>query len=1117
MENQYSMKHIIPKIYTKQLFALSILFLFGIVVWFYGPNILPVLQAPERRFYIISVFFMAWFIKFLFFDTDTEHEYKTIPTTLIDKKIKILYGRFEGAMEFLKKTTITKQGKSITLSELPWHLLIGSSGSGKTTLLANANVNFILAKQFKKEQIKSLPLSGHCAWWATRDLVLVDVPGAHITINTQTGNILWNSLIDLIKKNRQPRALGGVVIALNLPELLRKQCLQQKKQILNEIKQCIVNLREQFGTQLPFYLVITKCDLLPGFLEYFSDCGGDELTQAWGITLPVLKSKDKIQDVFAHRFNALIKRINKQLLWRLHQERNPNARPFIKDFPLQVERLKEGITHFLKALQVPDLRLQGVYLTSAIQSNQDDSGSQLPVTINASQALQFTRYPVLAAKPYFVRQLILQGLLSSADNSSSAMPPQFTWIRPAIYAASVSAVVLSGVLLGQDFQKSIKQVYALQNDLAQYQLNMQQSTSEENHLTKALPLLDALSKATAHSNHSLSRFVNILSFYSQKSEQTASTVYQQALQTIILPAIKSDLEKFLQATNDKNPAQIYMALKAYLMLSDAQNVQADFVVSTIQQITSNTLSDKASHKLSAHIRFMFENAWQPAELDTNLIAQARRQLTSMPTTELGFVILKNIGENNLENTLNLGANIGNQPVFISKQIAKIPNLFTAKSYQAVLSEEIVTAAAETLQGNWVLGIASSAPDQDAITSLTEQLRTQYIANYVDIWEGLIANINLSTPTTLAQMQEMVSHLTNSTSPLLQLLQTVQQNTSFQPIIAASPKIQTLNALISNMQNTQQGALYPAFVSLRQLDSYLQHTLNTNDAAKSTFLAAKNHGLNPAGDPITQLHVIAEQSPEPLKNWLNLIATQSWKLIMDDTGRYIENNWRTTVASTYRSQLMNRYPFNQNSNQDVDLSQFVAFMGQPGTLNNFYQTLLKPFVNETDKKWQWKTFDNQRLPFSDLALDQIQHVIQVQRAFFPNRDNKLYIPFTLEPVSIDAHMKNFNLNINGQQVAYQKERAPRLLSWPGTNNTQHSTTLNFVTPSNQLASNVLKGDWGWFRLVSQSTRQVVTPKQLLLDFNFEGKSAKYVLYTQGNINPFLPQNLVHIELPERLTV
>jgi type VI secretion system protein ImpL len=1123
LENPYSMKPTIPEIYSKQIVPLTILLVCAIVIWFGGPYVTIAsisLHQPERRFYLITVLFLGWLIKFLFFDAIEE---QTQPSSLppdSEKKLQTLHGRFDGALQFLKKTLISKHGKNVTLAQLPWFLMIGTAGSGKTTLLANSGINFILAKQFKIESLKNIAASNHCDWWATRDSVLVDVPGAYLAQKEKpsaSGNILWNRLMQLIQKNRKGQPLGGCVITLQLPEIMKKQNQQQKKQIISEIKIAVANLREKFGSHVPFYLLITKCDLLPGFLEYFSDCGSDELTQAWGITIPNLKENEKLHEVFSHRFNALIRRLNKQLIWRLHQERNVNARPAIKDFPLHVERAKESIAHFLKALMAPNLNLQGVYLTSAIQQPQEEQASQMPATINpaAHQALQLARHPSMPIRAYFVRQVILQGLAGTSEPLPPKVISREFWQNRMVYAASIGAILTAAILLGRDFEQSVHQVYSLQNELTQYQMYVQQADPQDSHLSKALPLLDALRTAAIKSNHSLSRFVKVLTFYSHKSQQTASSVYAQALQTIVLPEVQNYLEKYLRSSTEKNPARLYMALKAYLMLGDAQNMQPEFVVSTLKQLIPDTLSPDETNELMQHLSSAFNKSWRPAVLDDNLISQARRELTNLSSTDLAFVILKNMRDNNQDSAISLGTNAGDPPVFVSKQVTnQIPNMFTASAFETILAQDLAAAATETLQGNWILGISPTAPNQTSITALTEQLRTQYIANYVDIWESLLANLQLNTPKNLQQMDAMVANLTSNTSPLLQLLKTIQSNTTFSPVLAMSPKLQSLNVLLSSANNSQQTALYQIFVSLRQLDLYLQNIIHTSDSGVASLESVKSRAQNSPTDPILQLRSLADQSPEPMKSWLNNIATQSWKLILQDAANYVNRAWQLNVAPTYRTQFANHYPFNQNATQEVNLQQFSAFLGQQGTLANFYQSYLKPLVNESDKKWQWKMIDNQKLPFSDLALDQIQQAGKIQRAFFPNGDNTLFVQFALEPLSIDSRTKTFNLSINGQQITYQKQRVPRIVAWPGSANL-HSTSINFIEPNDQLVNTVVNGDWGWFRLVTQSTQQVVSTKQLMLTFNLNGHSAKYILFTEGHMNPFLPLNLSRFELPDQL--
>jgi type VI protein secretion system component VasK len=175
--------------------------------------------------------------------------------------------------------------------------------------------------------------------------------------------------------------------------------------------------------------------------------------------------------------------------------------------------------------------------------------------------------------------------------------------------------------------------------------------------------------------------------------------------------------------------------------------------------------------------------------------------------------------------------------------------------------------------------------------------------------------------------------------------------------------------------------------------------------------------------------------------------------------------------------------------------------------------VKPFVTEVEKKHEWRVVDNEKLAFSNAIFEKFQQITQIQRAFFPNGDNKLYVPFTLQPVSLDKSMKGFTLNINGQELNYQKNMS-RILSWPGNHNL-HASTFNFVAPNDQLVSNTANGDWGWFRLVTQATNIVRTRKEIALNFEVDGHAASYILFTQGPVNPFLPLNLTKFSLSEKL--
>jgi type VI secretion system protein ImpL len=1105
------------------IFILSAL---SVLIWYVGPLISIAdstpLESSEKRLYMILVLFLGWVLKVNFFEGASAAKPVAAPAAVTNpeftKKVQTLEARFQGAIRFLKKTMLNKSGKSNSLYHLPWYLLMGPANSGKTTLLANAGINFILSKQFKNESLKNIPPSDVCDWWVTRDVVLLDVPinylysrqknltGAANNQPKATPYVMWQSFLTLVKKYRGKQALSGVMLALPLPELMTQQ---NRERSFAELKQRITELREQFGTQLPFYLSITKCDLLPGFLDFFSDSGSDELAQAWGITISALKENETVIEAFTNRFNALIKRLNKQLIWRLHQERNAYTRPQIKDFPLQIERLKENIVNVLKLIAGGDTQfhLQGVYLTSSVQQNVEEQVTHLhSVGSMPAQGLQIMRNPAMPSRAYFIRQLFLQGILATGE----ALPPSkniFNWRKhPIVYSIGAGTAVIALAFLANELRYSVTQTYAIKNSLAQYQVEIQQASMKAPHLAKALPLLNALQQ-TADGHTVLP--------YTDRAQQSANTAYQEALKTIVLPEIKNDLETYLTTATNKNPENLYIALKAYLMLGEGKHLQPDFVFDALQRISPSLFNKQNNSELSSHIHAALNTAWQPIDCDEDLISRARQELISMTPATLGFAILKSSVANNLENTISLEINTDTQTALINKEISyQIPKMFTAETFNEIYDHQIAAAVREINGNGWVLPDPVSTQSTDA---LVDQLRAMYVSNYVSAWENVLNNVQLLVPTTLAEVDSQVVSLAHDNSPLLQLLSAVRDNTAFAPITNASPKLAAISVLLINSANPNS-ELGKTFTALNNVHTGLQTVLHASDPKAAAFKIAEGHLKNPNNtkDFITVLFTTAESSPAPLKNWLNGIAAKSWHFVLQDTAQHIEKHWQNDIMTVYNEQLANRYPFAPNASQEVSLEQFTRFLGTHGTITGFYENYLQAFIDITGRSWSWKRMNGDQLPFTDLVLNGLQRAAQLQHTFFPNDDDQLAIKFTMQPAGIEHNTKKVQLTLNGQSIQFDHETpaVPQALAWPGNKNVRMAA-LHLYGSNNKIINNNITGEWGWFKLISKSTQKVISQKELLLSFEGNGHKARYLLVTQGYLNPFLPLNLQNFHLPQEL--
>lgn len=1120
---------------------LRLLAVFGVpvisilVFWFVAPHLawgeFAPLVTPAKRIYFILLIFLVWLLKYIAIDLNApnpaQYEGEETQKNLID-----LQHRFQGALDFLQKTRISRQNRQIRLSELPWYLLIGQEHAGKTTLLAKSGINFLLQRRHQDDVITE---TRHYDWFITRDAAIIDVPGRFLPSGSDAdsrNSAVWQYFLRLARKFRGRKGIKGIIIALPLPELLRTGDQQRHQEMLDKLLHSLQDLNRIFPRAIPCHLVITKCDLLPGFAEFFADAGNEEISQPWNVLLTT-DTAEAPAETFINRFNLLIRKLNQQLLWRLHRERDPMMRPYIKDFPLQVELLKEFILDFIKKFTAANLALEinSVYLTSALQEQNEEVPLEVEFAENddlesinvTERAVRIFEQPQPSSRAYFIRQFLSTGLGSSQDPAHILNNP---WVRKTAYASMAGAIGLSLVMLAHDFRQGLKQAYTVKNNIDDYQLVIRKIQNPDDQLLKTLQLLNSLQQSASASEAGKFDFAHLISFYTKKSMQKTGESYQRALESVLIPEMTHYLADFLTLPVNRNPENVYEALKSYLMLGDAGHFQAWYIENTMRRIMPESIKPAEAEQLLAHIHNALAAYWTPQVLDQTLIERARQFFSAMPGYQLGYIILQNTNINNSEVEVGLNGTQETPAALFSEQNSnKIPYMFTARAFPAIVNQDCVIAAQEALMGNWILGTIIANRNPTMMDGLVEQLRTAYLGGYINAWERLIDHVRVSAPSDLAQTDMLIMQLISSNSPMLQMLQVLHDNTWFEPVASASPALQNIDLLLEN-RNQAANQLYQIFASLQMLHEYLQSVLTAQDERKAAFILVSNR-MSTRGtlDAITQLRLVASHSPEPVKNWLNSVADHSWYFLMKDAGNYIDTSWREQVIHVYQTDIANRYPFNPASDQEVDIQRFVSFFGNPGTVTNFYNYYLRQLVDTSTPEWRWKSLDNIKMPFNDETLRQIQQAMRIHHSFFPNGDNKMFMQFSLQPYMIGRHIKSITLNINDRQFIDEQKGAktPHVIVWPDANEPNKMAAAGAKKTSVQLMLNNRKtvrqdfsGEWGWFRLISKSFETIVSKKEIMLNLSRNENPAKYLLFMSGQSNQLPALDMSHFQLPAKLS-
>ncbi|HVP09003.1 MAG TPA: type VI secretion system membrane subunit TssM, partial [Burkholderiales bacterium] len=319
-------------------------------------------------------------------------------------------------------------GERRYVQELPWYVFIGAPGSGKTTALVNSGLKFPLKGAGSDPALAGVGGTRNCDWWFTEDAVLLDTAGRYTTQESdmEADAAAWLGFLDLIKRFRPRRPLNGALVTLSVSDLMLWGD-EERRRYAWHVRARVSELYERLGVRFPIYLIVTKTDLLAGFMETFGELDGEARARVWGMTFP--RSGDDFVlgtpgQRFADEFRGLEDRLYGEMLERLHEERDLQRRAAIYRFPQQFRTLGPLVEQFLDTAFVgvpgaPEPMLRGVYFTSGTQEGSPID--RVLGTLARSFGLERSAGPALSGtgKSFFLMRLLREVIFPESGLAGS--------------------------------------------------------------------------------------------------------------------------------------------------------------------------------------------------------------------------------------------------------------------------------------------------------------------------------------------------------------------------------------------------------------------------------------------------------------------------------------------------------------------------------------------------------------------------------------------------------------------------------------------------------------------------------------------------------------------------
>lgn len=1198
------MKKLLGLVFNAWVLAIVGLLAVSFLIWIIGPLVqigsyIP-LETPGSRLVLIGAIALVCVLSKLWSGWRARHANAAVVNRLIAQtpvpdapdaasaELATIRGRFEKALGTLKQARFGGQrglwasasahvGQRY-LYELPWYVIIGAPGSGKTTALLNSGLEFPLAASMGDAAIRGVGGTRNCDWWFTTEAVLIDTAGRYTTQDSEReiDRKAWSGFLDLIKKSRPRQPLNGVLVTVSITDLLTRSAAE-RAQHAAALRARVQELHQQLGIRFPIYLMVTKCDLLAGFMDYLGDAGKEMRQDPWGFTFPLDAQQHTDITALPAEFDRLEQRLTDGLIDRLQTERDPARRARIYAFPQQFAGLRGVLHEFVDKVFSPSQfeerpLLRGVYFISGTQEGTPID--RMLGTIARTYRLARTPLPANQAtgKSFFLARLLHEVVFTEAALAGTNLKWErrrslLAWTGYALIALGFGVVVTAWGVSFYNNRQFVADVAGRVDSVRKLvQATPNRASSD---LQVLLPAL-AATKALAVAEHTGVPWTLGFGLYQgRKLDSATQQVYRRMLVDAVQPRLALRVEDQLKSTGD-DPELQYEVLKTYVMLHDPEHfdrdalksyVMADWEVNLPREVGTD---DRAA--LEAHLDALLAQGAtvSPLPEDRQLVEQTRRRLAQMPLAQRVYSRIRRegVGADIPEFTIAKAAGPAAALVFTRAGRDKslthgMPGLFTRDGYFSGF-QKVVDKTTRQLRDEeaWVLGLAEASRsaglrDPLALSRLIDEVRRAYLLDYVKQWETFIADIRLLPVGSLTQAMQAARILSAPDNPLGPLMRGIARETTLSTAgskdtidkvtDAATQKIDESREKLARMLGTKSApsAVAPGariesivddrFESLRQfvkapagggpapIDATIGLINEVYLLLSATDTAVKGGNAPPPSEVPNKVKAEASRLPEPVRTLVTTLSAGSNAVATGAARANLSSSVNSNIGEFCRQAINGRYPFARNSTTDVTQDDFGRLFAPGGLFDDFFQKNLAALVDTNTRPWTFRQLGEGAIPRDSATLAQFQRAAVIRDTFFRAGGRTPSLRLDFKPQEMDDTITQFTLDFDGQLVKYAHgPQIPSSVQWPG----QKGSLQVRVQLQPALASGssglTTEGPWALFRMFDKlQLAPSAASERFRVTFNIDSRKATFEVTTSSVVNPFRLRELAEFSCPRSL--
>ena len=635
------------------------------VIWMLGPliiiNDIRPLEASINRQVLAGIGYFLWILLQLIPHLYNRWSNSKLLHNLQDSGVdqsellateELLTARFNQAATLLKKAHLSQTPRAgwwqrysaRYLYQLPWYMIVGAPGAGKTTALINSGLDFPLTDTLGKQAIRGVGGTRHCDWWFTEHAVLLDTAGRYTLQESMRARDAseWQTFINLLKQYRARQPINGVIITISVADLLSDSAEARQRQA-SALRSRMAELHQQTSIHFPVYLMVTKTDLLKGFMSYFASLDKAQRDQTWGFTFPWETGRHgepALNTLFEQQFLALCARLNARLASKMAQESDLAQRADCFLFPQEFASLRPLLAEYLDIIFSPSAgevawSARGLFFTSGTQEGlpfdrvmgELTRKLQLPQSrshsiANWDSVNRAAPIPGNKGQSFFIRDLLNEVIFKESGLAGSDRRWEYrNRLLHGIGYGVLGAMLMvsAGYWLVSYYQNQhyLQQIAARVPAVSQQAQRFGHADENVCDILDLLPFLNNLVKLPQSTDFSLDHPPLSLRGGLYRGDQVnnaAWTLYQSALRSLLLPRVARQITTVLRDDKGGDSEFSHNALRAYQMLYQPRNYDGEFlrgwVMLNFQRTLPSTVTTRDLQQLDWHLSQLLDRQIQ---------------------------------------------------------------------------------------------------------------------------------------------------------------------------------------------------------------------------------------------------------------------------------------------------------------------------------------------------------------------------------------------------------------------------------------------------------------------------------------------------------------------------